>query len=82
MDKMSAYRELIRENISYEILLQDNPYDRERLDGFVELRSTFWGRKQPTCTAPPSTVSTDSSVLGITAGLGAFPSWTVSISAM
>lgn len=37
MDKMSAYRELIRENISYEILLQDNPYDKERLDGFVEL---------------------------------------------
>lgn len=37
MDKMSAYRDLIRDNISYEILLQDNPYDKERLDGFVEL---------------------------------------------
>ncbi len=37
IDKMSAYRELIKENISYEILLQDNPYDKERLDGFVEL---------------------------------------------
>ena len=37
MDKISAYRELVRENISYEALLQDNPYDKERLDGFVEL---------------------------------------------
>ncbi len=39
IDKMSAYRELIKENISYEILLQDNPYDKERLDCFVELMS-------------------------------------------
>lgn len=40
MDKMglySAYRALIRENISYPILLERHPYDRERLDGFVEL---------------------------------------------
>ena len=40
MDKMglySAYRALIRENISYSILLERHPYDRERLDGFVEL---------------------------------------------
>ena len=45
MDKMGAgqiglldsYRELIRENIDYDILLQRSPYDRERLDGFVEL---------------------------------------------
>ena len=40
MDKMglfSAYCALIRENISYGILLKRCPYDRERLDGFVEL---------------------------------------------
>ena len=48
MDKMSAYRELIRENISYEILLQDNPYDRERLDGFVELMAEVCCSRRPT----------------------------------
>lgn len=37
MDLMESYRELIKENISYDILLLDNPYDQERLDGFVEL---------------------------------------------
>ncbi len=40
MDKMglySAYCALIRENISYSILLERHPYDKERLDGFVEL---------------------------------------------
>ena len=36
-DKMDAYREVIKENISYDILLCDKPYDKERLDGFVEL---------------------------------------------
>lgn len=48
MDKMSAYRELIRENISYDILLQDNPYDRERLDGFVELMVEVCCSSRPT----------------------------------
>lgn len=37
IDVMDSYRELIKENIDYDILLQDNPYDRERIDGFVEL---------------------------------------------
>lgn len=37
IDKMDCYRELLKENIDYDILLQDKPYDRERLDGFVEL---------------------------------------------
>lgn len=37
MDLMDSYRELIKENIDYDILLQDNPYDQERIDGFVEL---------------------------------------------
>ena len=37
MELLDFYRELIRENIDYDILLQRSPYDRERLDGFVEL---------------------------------------------
>lgn len=37
MDLMDSYRELIKENIDYDILLVDNPYDQERIDGFVEL---------------------------------------------
>ncbi len=37
MDLFQAYCELIRENISYGILLERCPYERERLDGFVEL---------------------------------------------
>lgn len=37
IDQMEAYRELIKENIDYAYLLHDHPYDRERLDGFVEL---------------------------------------------
>ena len=36
-EMLDSYRELIRENIDYDILLQRSPYDRERLDGFVEL---------------------------------------------
>ncbi|MCM1064697.1 MAG: replication initiator protein A [Eubacterium sp.] len=36
-DLFHAYRALIRENISYGILLERYPYDRERIDGFVEL---------------------------------------------
>lgn len=37
IDVMDSYRELIKENIDYDILLQDNPYDEETLDGYVEL---------------------------------------------
>ncbi len=48
IDKIFAYRELIKENISYEILLQDNPYDRERLDGFVELMAEVCCSRRPT----------------------------------
>lgn len=32
-----AYREILRENIDYDILVKRCPHDRERLDGFVEL---------------------------------------------
>ena len=35
--KMNSYRELIRENIEYDILLHDLPYDKDRLDEIVEL---------------------------------------------
>ncbi len=35
--EMETYREIIRENIGYEILLQDYPRDRERIDEVVEL---------------------------------------------
>ncbi len=34
---MSIYRELIKENIDYDILLEDMPYDRDRLDEIVEI---------------------------------------------
>ena len=37
MDEMDLYRELIKENISYDLLLQENPYDDELIDGYVEL---------------------------------------------
>lgn len=37
IDEMECYRELIKKNISFDILLLDKPYDRERLDGFVEM---------------------------------------------
>ena len=61
MDKMelySAYCALIRENISYSILLERHPHDRERLDGFVELmaeicsstRKTVRVNKEDMCT--------------------------------
>lgn len=37
MDEMERYRELIQENISYDLLLQENPYDDGMIDGYVEL---------------------------------------------
>lgn len=37
LDMMESYRELVKDNISYDILVNDSPYDKERLDGFVEL---------------------------------------------
>ena len=36
-DEMELYRDLIKENISYDILRQDMPYDCDRLDEIVEL---------------------------------------------
>ena len=37
MDVMDSYRELIQENIDYDLLLQEHPYDAETLEGYVEL---------------------------------------------
>ncbi len=35
--RLEECRRQIKENISYDILAHDNPYDTERIDGFVEL---------------------------------------------
>ena len=37
MDEMDGYREQIKENIGYGLLLQERPYDAEEIDGYVEL---------------------------------------------
>ena len=37
IDRMDAYREIIRENIDYDILMQERPHDAEQIDGYVEL---------------------------------------------
>lgn len=37
MDEMDEYRERIRENISYDLLLLERPYDAEEINGYVEL---------------------------------------------
>ena len=37
MDEMDGYRELIKENIDYDLLLTEHPYDEETLAGYVEL---------------------------------------------
>lgn len=34
---MDAYRALIRQNIDYDLLLQEHPYDQDLVDGYVEL---------------------------------------------
>ena len=34
---MDRYRELIKENIDFGLLLTEHPYDQETLDGYVEL---------------------------------------------
>lgn len=37
MDEMDDYRELIRENIDYRDFVREHPWDRETIDGYVEL---------------------------------------------
>ena len=37
MDEMDGYREKIRENIDYDLLYRERPYDMDEIDGYVEL---------------------------------------------
>ena len=37
MDEMDSYRELIKENIDYDLLLREHPYDADTLEGYLEL---------------------------------------------
>ena len=37
MDVMDSYRALIQENIDYDLLLQEHPYDAETLEGYVDM---------------------------------------------
>ena len=61
MDGIDVYREVIKENIEYDIMKDNFPYDRERLDEIVELMSeTLASKKATFCIAgdtyPASTV--------------------------
>lgn len=47
MDEIDSYRELIKENISYELLLQENPYEDELIDGYVELMTDVCCSSRP-----------------------------------
>ena len=47
-DKFHAYCEIVRENIEYAALLRERPYDRERLDGFVELMAEILSSSRET----------------------------------
>jgi len=37
MDEIKQYRAFVKENIDYEQLLEEHPYDQELIDGYVEL---------------------------------------------
>lgn len=37
MDQMDAYRALVYQNIDYYLLIQERPYERDLIDGYVEL---------------------------------------------
>ena len=39
IDEMDRYRELIKENIDFDLLLQEHPYDEETLEGYASLWS-------------------------------------------
>ena len=61
MDGIDVYREIIKENIEYDIMKDNFPYDRERLDEIVELMAeTLASKKATFCIAgdtyPASTV--------------------------
>ena len=61
MDGIDVYREIIKENIEYDIMKDNFPYDHERLDEIVELMAeTLASKKATFCIAgdtyPASTV--------------------------
>ncbi|MCM1027394.1 MAG: replication initiator protein A [Roseburia sp.] len=58
-DLFYAYRALIRENISYGILLERYPYDRERLDGFVELMAEVCSSSRETVRVNQDEIGTE-----------------------
>ncbi|MBQ8766582.1 MAG: hypothetical protein IJZ16_07240 [Clostridia bacterium] len=37
MDEIESYREIIKGNIEYDILISNSPHDKERIDEIVEL---------------------------------------------
>lgn len=48
IDRMDIYREIIKENIEYDTMKDNFPYDYERLDEIVELMAeTLFLRKPP-----------------------------------
>ncbi len=59
IDTMEAYRSLIKENIDYDILVQDEPYNRERLDGFVELMAEVCSSRHESIRVNQENVRTD-----------------------
>lgn len=59
IDGMDSYRSQIKENIDYEILVQDEPYNRERLDGFVELMAEVYSSKRESMRINQEDVRTD-----------------------
>ena len=59
MELLDSYRELIRKNIDYDILLQRSPYDGERLEGFVELMAEVCSGSRGTIRVNRENISTE-----------------------
>ena len=59
IDEMDSYRSQIKENIDYDILVQDEPYNRERLDGFVELMAEVYSSRRESMRINQEDVRTD-----------------------
>lgn len=55
----NAYREVIRANIDYDILLERSPHDRDRLDGFVELMAEVCSSQRSTVRINQEDMSTE-----------------------
>ena len=58
-ETMETLLERIREQIEYEILLMRHPYDRERLDGFVELMAEVFASTSSTMRINREKIPTD-----------------------